>query len=185
MLGTAGIGLTRGRSRDPFGLSTAELGESYLERVIEAKPEWVLLRSTLMQLRQSKRKTASRTAIGNIPREDRWEAVSDLPDTERFAFLLDEVEQEYSRVERTDDLDNVGAKGALVDMAAKIRICPVRPPPGFDGINQFLFSAAFDVLHRLASPRPARRMPASLRRARNSRSLILTVFIPRTSAISS
>ena len=99
MLGTAGIGLTRGRSRDPFGLSTAELGESYLERVIEAKPEWVLLRSTLMQLRQSKRKTASRTATGNIPREDRWEAVSDLPDTERFAFLLDEVEQEYSRVD--------------------------------------------------------------------------------------
>jgi beta-lactamase regulating signal transducer with metallopeptidase domain len=88
------------------------LARGYLERAVKLNPQSADARRELVRIRQAQRFAETRQALRNVPKESKYEAVSALPDAERFVFLREFAEYSYNEAASLEVLDRDAAGAA-------------------------------------------------------------------------
>jgi hypothetical protein len=92
----------------------AAQGTQYLERAVQLDPDLIAARQRLLRIRSEGRYAETRAALRMIDKEKKYEAISALPEAERFVMLREMAEYSRGEAYSMEVLDPAGAKAARV-----------------------------------------------------------------------
>src|SRR5262249_38544024 len=89
----------------------ADLGRSYLERAIRFDPKLISAHQALLRA-QIPRYPEARLALRQVDKENKYDAISALPEPQRFVILREMAEYSYHEAGSMEVLNPDGAKAA-------------------------------------------------------------------------
>jgi beta-lactamase regulating signal transducer with metallopeptidase domain len=88
------------------------LGKQYLERAVQLDPQLVSARQALLRMRSTDRYPETHAALRKVDKDQKYAAISMLPEPERFVILREMAEYSYTEANSLAVLDPDGAKAA-------------------------------------------------------------------------